>query len=350
MSERNAAAVQDYLLVPAASVDAERLLAFDAVVRPDRRPRDRILTSWWRRATSECATAAIHTPSGTMVGICAGRPSTWSFASGSIPSIGICEWFVDPAHFGKEIGKRMVQHFSTPGKFLYTFVISEVAIANFKRLGWVGPFIAPMLARPLPSVFAFARRGSEIEFQDYAVRGPDMPAALGEALDRIEGRQVASVRAHMRRDAKELSWRLSLANERQYRFSVASRAGEPLGYVAVRRATPGTNRLIDRLRAALVTDLVAIDDEVAVLRSLANCAVASAGQLGAAAALATTTVPAQQKALTAAGFLSTHVPLLGAMLAARSPRFMWVPEGPAAQLTAEGLALTFADSDADFNF
>ena len=235
MSQRRAAAVQDYLLVPAASVDAERLLAFDAVVRPDRRPRDRILTSWWQqRATSECATAAIHTPSGTMVGICAGRPSTWSFASGSIPSIGICEWFVDPAHFGKEIGKRMVQHFSTPGKLLYTFVISEAAIANFKRLGWVGPFIAPMLARPLPSVFAFARRGTGIELQDYTVRGPDMPAALGEALDRIEGRQVASVRAHMRRDAKELSWRLSLANERQYRFSVASRAGEPLGYVAVR--------------------------------------------------------------------------------------------------------------------
>jgi hypothetical protein len=67
------------------------------------------------------------------------------------------------------------------------------------------------------------------------------------------------------------------------------------------------------------------------------------------AALATTTVPAQRKALTAAGFLSPHVPLLGAMLAARSPRFMWVPEGPAAQLTTEGLALTFADSDADFN-
>jgi hypothetical protein len=26
-----------------------------------------------------------------------------------------------------------------------------------------------------------------------------------------------------------------------------------------------------------------------------------------------------------------------------------VPEGPAARLTAEGIALTFADSDADFN-
>jgi hypothetical protein len=41
--------------------------------------------------------------------------------------------------------------------------------------------------------------------------------------------------------------------------------------------------------------------------------------------------------------------LLGTLLASRSPRFMWVPEGPAARLTAEGIALTFADSDADFN-
>ena len=90
-----------------------------------------------------------------VAGDCAGGPSTWTFASGSTPSIGICEWFVDPAHFGKGIGKRMVQHFSAPGKFLYTFVISEAAIANFKRLGWVGPHIAPMLARPLPALFAF---------------------------------------------------------------------------------------------------------------------------------------------------------------------------------------------------
>jgi hypothetical protein len=41
--------------------------------------------------------------------------------------------------------------------------------------------------------------------------------------------------------------------------------------------------------------------------------------------------------------------LLGTLLASRSPRFMWVPEGPAERLTAEGIALTFADSDADFN-
>jgi hypothetical protein len=98
-----------------------------------------------------------------MVGICAGRPSTWIFPSGSTPAIAICSWFVDPAHFGKGIGKRMVKQLSAPGRFLYTFVISEAAIANFQRLGWVGPYVAPMLARPLPGLLHFllgATRGS----------------------------------------------------------------------------------------------------------------------------------------------------------------------------------------------
>jgi hypothetical protein len=349
MSERSAVVAQDYTLVPAASVDADRLLAFDAVVRPQRQPRDRILASWWRSAPPECAIAAIHTPSGEMVGICGGRPSTWIVASRSIPATAICEWFVDPAHFGKGIGKRMVQQFDAPGRFLYTFVISEAAIANFRRLGWIGPYVAPMLVRPLPGLLASSQRDPGLKLQNYTVTGRDIQAALAAALDRIEETRIASAWAHMRRDGQELSWRLALSNERQYRFTVASRAGEPVGYVAVRRATPGTNRLMDRLRAVLVTDLVAVDDESAVLRSLAHSAAASAGQLGAAAALATTTVPAQQKALTATGFLSPHVPLLGSMLATRSPRFMWVADGPAAELTPDRIALTFADSDADFN-
>jgi len=350
VTERSTTVVQDYVFVPAVSVDAERLLAFDAVVQPERQARDRILTSWWTRATPECAVAAIHTPSGAMVGICAGRPSTWIFPSGSTPAIAICSWFVDPAHFGKGIGKRMVKQLSAPGRFLYTFVISEAAIANFQRLGWVGPYVAPMLARPLPGLLALSSwRDAGIEFRDFTVNGRDIPAALGAALDRIERNRAADPRIHMRRDTQELSWRLSLSSERQYRFTIASRASEPVGYVAVRRATAGTNRIMDLLRAAIVTDLVAIDDEAAVLRSLASSVVASAGHLRAMTVLATTTVPAQQKALSAAGFLSSHVPLLGTLLASRSPRFMWVPEGPAERLTAEGMALTFADSDADFN-
>jgi hypothetical protein len=63
VSKRSAAVVQDYVFVPAVSVDTERLLAFDAVVQPERRARDRILAPWWTRTTPECAVAAIHTES-----------------------------------------------------------------------------------------------------------------------------------------------------------------------------------------------------------------------------------------------------------------------------------------------
>lgn len=65
VSERSAAVVQDYVFVPAVSIDAERLLAFDAAAQPERQARDRILASWWTRATPECAVAAIHTESGS---------------------------------------------------------------------------------------------------------------------------------------------------------------------------------------------------------------------------------------------------------------------------------------------
>lgn len=351
MNERSGTASQDYVLVPAASIDEKRLLAFDATVRPGRQPADRILASWWRRAAPECAVAAIHGPSEAMVGICGGRPSTWILASRTTPTVAICEWFVDPAHAGKGIGKRMVQHFSAPDRYLYTFVISDAAIANFKRLGWVGPYVAPMLLCPAPGLAAlrFGKVRCGIEFQDYVVAGRDVPAPLATALDRIEANRGVRALAHMMRGAQELSWRLSLGAERSYRFSVACRASEPVGYVAVRRTTPGTNRLMDRLRAAIVSDLVAIADDVTVLRALARRAAASAGALGAAVALATTTVAAQRNALTGTGFLSPNFPLLGRLLEPRSPRFMWVPEGPAAHLTADGMALTFADSDADLN-
>ena len=70
-----------------------------------------------------------------MVGICAGRPSTWIFPSGPIPAIAICSWFVDPAHFGKGIGKRMVKQLSAPGRFLYTFGIFVLIVLLLRQGG-----------------------------------------------------------------------------------------------------------------------------------------------------------------------------------------------------------------------
>jgi hypothetical protein len=55
------------------------------------------------------------------------------------------------------------------------------------------------------------------------------------------------------------------------------------------------------------------------------------------------------RALRAGGFLSSAMPVLGRPLAAAAPQYMWSPKGPAAQLRADEIALTFADSDLDLN-
>jgi hypothetical protein len=84
-----------------------------------------------------------------------------------------------------------------------------------------------------------------------------------------------------------------------------------------------------------------------VLQALATRAAAVAAKLGAAIVLAVTNQPSLQDALGKAGFLSPKTPLLGHALLHRSPHYMWVPSGPGAHMTAEKMALTFADSDVD---
>ena len=98
---------------------------------------------------------------------------------------------------------------------------------------------------------------------------------------------------------------------------------------------------------AIVTDLVAVDDEPTVLRALSTRAATVASELGAAVVLAVTSRPSQRNALVSAGFLSPDFPLLGRPLTRRSPQYMWVPKGPGAHISAGTIALNFADSDVD---
>jgi hypothetical protein len=153
----------------------------------------------------------------------------------------------------------------------------------------------------------------------------------------------------MRRDAAEWSWRLSVCGERRYRISVARRDGEPSGYVAVRPMTPGRSRSLDRLRAAMITDLATTDDDPVLLAALAGEAVTIAADLGARAVVTATTTAAHRAALARMGFISPTVPLLGRLVASRAPQFMWLPRGPAAAFTAGDLSLSFADVALDLD-
>jgi ribosomal protein S18 acetylase RimI-like enzyme len=305
------------------------------------------------RAGGEFAVAAVHRPSGAMAGLCGGRHCTWSVTGASVPAVAICDWYVAPGHAGKGLGKRLVQHFDRPERLLYAFSISDAAIANFQKLGWEGPFrssvllllIPPRLARHL----ARLRPRHGLAFTRYARARNEPLGALGDALDRIEAQRRRDLPAHMRRDAAEWSWRLSVCGERSYRISVAHRGDAPLGYVAVRPMTPGRSRSLDRLRAALITDISTVDDDPALLAALAGEAVAIAADLGARAVVTATTNSAHRAALARMGFISPAVPLLGRLVAKRSPQFMWLPRGPAATLTADRISLSFADVAIDLD-
>jgi hypothetical protein len=346
MSEASAGG---YVVVPAKSIEPEQLMKFADAVWPDR-PRERILATWWRRAAPEWAVAAIDWPTGRMVGVCAGRPATWTIGGRVHPAVAICDWYVDPDHEGRLLGRRLLRRFETPDRLLYAFSMSHVAAAYLGRLGWVGPHAASLLALPLPRLmhlpFALAYPRAGIELEDYTIAGGGSLGALATDVDRIEAAN-ATARARMRRDAEEWAWRLKVCGERQYHFCLARRDGVPIGYVVVRRMTPGASRILGRRTGAIITDLVAIGDEAAVLRALARRAAAVAGQWGVVVLLTATTLAAHHRALVASGFLSSRWPVLDRLLGRAAPIFMWSPRGPGTGLAARDFTLTFADSDVD---
>jgi len=345
-----------YALVPAASIRDDALGLFAAALGPGAPSFDQIRASWWRRAQPHCAVAAVHVETGTMVGLCGGRPSEWIIAGQTVPAAALCDWYVHPNHAGKLIGKRMVQHFQRPDRMLYGISISEIAIAYLQRLGWAGPFASSLMVAPLPrlgraALSLFPTR-SDLDFSDHVVGAgapPGSVASFGGDLDRIESRRAPGSPDHMRRGASEWSWRLSVCGDHSYRLSIARKAGEPVGYVAVRRIALGRIPQLGKRRAAMITDFVAMDDDPKLLRALARRALAMAGELRAVAALTTITNPSHRRALAASGFVSPAFPLIGGALARRSPVFMWLPKGAGATLKADHMELTFADAAVDLD-
>jgi hypothetical protein len=348
-----AAGTGEYALLPATSVDHAALVAFTSAIWPELAPEARIRAFWWMRAGPEHAVAAVHRRSGEMAGLCGGRHCVFRMGGRDVPAVAICDWYVSPQHVGNGLGKRLVSHFDTAERFLYAFSISDAAIANFQKLGWSGPYRSFLLLLLLPPALAKhlarARQRIGLSFDVHERGGGEPLGTLGEAFDRIEARRIGAP-AHMRRDAAEWSWRLSVAaGDRRYRICVARRAGEPVGYAVVRRMTPGRSRGLDRLRAAIITDLAAADDDAAVLGALAGEAVALAADLGARAMLTATTAVAHRAALTRVGFISPATPLVGRMLAPRAPQFMWLPRGAGEALSPDGLSLSFADVAIDLD-
>jgi Acetyltransferase (GNAT) domain len=337
-----------YVVVPAQSIDAEQLMKFADVVWPNR-PRERILATWWRRAAPDWAVAAIEGKSGRMVGVCAGRPATWMIDGRAHPAVAICDWYVAPDHEGKLLGRRLLRRFETPERLLYACSMSEAAAAYVGLMGWVGPHTASLLALPLPRLARLPLallRPRGIVLEEHVLEGGGTLGPLAADFDRIEANNTTA-RARMRRGAEEWAWRLSVCGERQYHVCLARRGGDPVGYVVVKRITPGASRILGRRAGAIITDLVALDNDPAVLRALVHQAVAVAARLRVVVVLVVTTLTAHRRALIASGFLSSSLPVVGGFFRRAAPIFMWSPRGPGAGLAGNDFMFTFADSDVD---
>jgi len=340
-----------YVVVPAKSIDPEQLMTFADAVWPER-PRERILASWWRRAAPEWAVAAIDHVSGRMVGVCAGRPATWLIGGRVQEAVAICDWYVAPDHEGRLLGRRLLRRFETPDRLLYAFSMSDVAAAYLGRLGWIGPHPTTLMALPVPRLlrlpFALLRPPAGVTLEDHVIAGGETLGGLAADFDRIEANRGTAA-ARMRRDAEEWAWRLQVCGERQYHVCLARRAGEPVGYVVLRRMTPGASRILGRRPGAIIVDLAAVGEDAAVLRALARRAAAIAAQWSVVVVLMATTLPAHRRALVASGFVSSAWPGLNRFLGRAAPTFMWSPRGPGAGLGAGDFIFTFADSDVDLN-
>jgi hypothetical protein len=338
-----------YVVVPAKSIDPEQLMTFADAVWPER-PRERILATWWRRAAPEWAVAAIDHASERMVGLCAGRPATWMIGGRVHPAVAICDWYVAPDHEGRMLGRRLLRRFETPDRLLYAFSMSDVAAAYLGRLGWIGPHPTTLMALPVPRLlrlpFAFLRLPAGVTLEDRVIAGGETLGPLAADFDRIVANRGTAA-ARMRRGAEEWAWRLQVCGERQYHVCLARRASVPVGYAVVRRMTPGASRILGRRAGAIITDLVAVDDDGAVLRALARAAAAVAARLQVMVVLVATTLAAHRRALVASGFLSPGLPVVGRFLSRAAPTFMWSPRGPGAGLAAKDFMFTFADSDVD---
>jgi hypothetical protein len=348
-----AAQSTNYGVVSANSIDAERLIDFASRVWPDRRPHERILSSWWRHVAPSCANALVHHASGAMVGLCAGRPSEWIIANQVYPAVSICDFFVDARHGGKLLGRRLLRTFEAPGRLMNAISISDVAVAYVKRMGWVGPHTSTLMAIPLPLLakvtHALLVKERGLVFKNYAISGGSIPDVLKHELNRIDAMRAPDEPARMRRGGREWEWRVSIYPDRVYRFCIAYRGVEPVGYVVTRRVTSGRSRLIGRVPAALIVDLLAAHNDPGVLEALAARAIATAAKLSAVAAIFITTAPCHRDALTAIGFLSPRFPVFGRMLRAHAPSYMWLPRGAGVDLKADQMTMTFADSALDLD-
>ena len=332
-----------FQIVPLAEVAAERLLAFAAGVWPDDSSAH-VLAQWWVRTDHAAVRAAIDPVSRAVAGLVVGVPSRWRLpGQGEVPAISICGWYVHPDFAGRGLGKALVNSFDEEVGGYNALSISDAAVRNFARLGWAGPFstvlrllVLPILhRRRLPEGFAVVSQ---------PIVDARLPPALRAALDRIDAEKPAD---QLRRHRTAADWEAHFAvrPERRPTMVVLERRRQPVGYVLLRSGDSSAGRVYRLSGLHYCTDIV-LNDRTPEALDAAFRAIAAASAKAPAVLLCTADRVLAQAA-SERGWLDEQALLLGPRLAAKAPRFMLAKA--LADLPAEQVQLTFADSDVDFN-
>ena len=333
-------------LVSARTVASAALQDFARAVWGEQEHND-ILGQWWLTSKFGDATAAIDRASGRVAGLCVAVPSSWQLPGGQREAaVSICGWYVAPDFTGRGLGKTLVGSFAERAPLFNALSISDAAIVNFAKLGWVGPFTTRLRLLPLPRLKQWRRPRSTIySTRRFAASADRMPAELANALDTIDAARPAS---QLRRRRCASDWREHLAARptRAPYFTIIADRGEPIGYFIVRPTDAEAGRPYRAARLHYVSDLILNRLDADVI-DYAMASIAAAAPWSAGALLLCTSNDDIAAAASRAGWLDEQSPVLGARLAAKAPKYML--GGGLVGFADADIHLSFADSDVDLN-
>ncbi|MCY7338732.1 MAG: GNAT family N-acetyltransferase [Sphingomonas bacterium] len=337
---------EDFELVSVRAVAPAALEDFAGAVWGARALND-ILRQWWLTSEYGDATAAIDRASGRIAGLCVAVPSTWELPGGQCANaVSICGWYVAPKFTGRGLGKMLVGSFAERAPLMNALSISDAAIVNFAKLGWVGPFTTRLRLLPLPRLRQLRRpRATEFSTRRFVASAGKLPAELASALDAIDAAKPA---LQMRRRRRASDWREHLA-ARPHRtpiFSIIAVRGKPTGYFVLRPTDAEAGTAYRAARLHYVSDLILNRLDAAIL-DYSMASIAAAAPWSAGAVLMCTSNADIAAAAARAGWLDEQSPILGSRLAAKAPRYML--GGGLVQFTEADIHLSFADSDVDLN-
>ena len=308
--------------------------------------RHELHSKWWLNSDYARVTMAVDTDKNSIAGIVIGVPSHWSLSNEKAQkAISICGWFVAPDYTGQGLGKLLVSSFDKEVPYLNALAISDAAIYNFKKLGWIGPYQTQFLLSPAPRLLTRYKAENGRKIKSFIVKDQVFPKQLPGLLDEIE---KTKPKDQIRRRKTSADWKnyFSVYPNRRQRVCVLFEGNKPLGAFIIRKSDQQSSSLYRKLGLAFVSDIFVNSTDEFILRflfkNLGAFAPATTGAL-----LLCTSNDAIANAARNARWLSKDSRWIGPKLASKAPLFML--GGEMVSAVPENVCMSFTDSDVDLN-